>query len=178
MPDRYVPDEPFPPYAYVPGHWPHPENDPEGHAFDDDESPLDTPLDPDDWRSCREYLFGIDLFNHGYYWEAHESWERLWHAAGRSGLTADFLRALIKFAAAGVKIRQGNERGLDRHAEKAVRQFEQLTDRLESDRYAGLVLDRLIDRAKSFRDRPPPFDVDPEEPVQRVLPWVLQPGDE
>ncbi|TGQ49534.1 DUF309 domain-containing protein, partial [Mesorhizobium sp. M1C.F.Ca.ET.210.01.1.1] len=27
------------------------------------------------------FRWGIDLFNHGYYWEAHEAWEPLWHAA-------------------------------------------------------------------------------------------------
>ncbi|MER9222262.1 DUF309 domain-containing protein [Mesorhizobium sp. M0644] len=26
----------------------------------------------------------IDLINHGYYWEAHEAWEPLWHAAKQS----------------------------------------------------------------------------------------------
>ncbi len=32
---------------------------------------------------------GVDLFNHGYYWESHEEWESLWHAAGRRGVVAD-----------------------------------------------------------------------------------------
>ena len=45
------------------------------------------------------------------YWEAHEAWEELWHACGRMGPTADFLRGLIKLAAAGVKVREGRPRG-------------------------------------------------------------------
>ena len=32
------------------------------------------------------------LFNAGYYWEAHEVWEGLWHAYGRRGATADVLK--------------------------------------------------------------------------------------
>ena len=49
-----------------------------------------------------------DLLNHGFYWEAHEAWETLWHAAGRKGEIADFLKGLIKLAAAAVKAREGN----------------------------------------------------------------------
>jgi len=27
------------------------------------------------WQVSSDYLFGIDLFNHGFYREAHETWE-------------------------------------------------------------------------------------------------------
>jgi hypothetical protein len=57
------------------------------------------------------YLRGIDLFNHGFYWESHEAWEAVWISAGRRGSVADFLKALIKVAAAGVKAREGREAG-------------------------------------------------------------------
>jgi hypothetical protein len=76
------------------------------------------PLDPDNWRDSEEYLYGIDLFNHGYYWEAHEAWEAVWHAAGRTGRIADFLKALIKLAAAAVKAREGSPTGAARHAHR------------------------------------------------------------
>jgi Domain of unknown function (DUF309) len=52
----------------------------------------------------REYLHGIDLFNHGFYWGAHEAWEGLWVACGRRGPTATYLQAL-NLAAAGFKAR-------------------------------------------------------------------------
>ena len=64
-----------------------------------------------DWQENRIYLGGIDLFNHGYYWEAHEMWEALWHRTGGDAVTAMFLKGLIKLTAAGVKIREGNPRG-------------------------------------------------------------------
>lgn len=64
-------------------------------------------------------LFSIDLFHHGYYWEAHEGWEALWHAAGRKGPIAELLKALIKLAAAGVKMRQGVAEGVRSHGERA-----------------------------------------------------------
>ncbi|MER9007639.1 DUF309 domain-containing protein [Mesorhizobium sp. M0862] len=30
------------------------------------------------------FRWGIDLFNHGYYWEAHEAWEPLWQTANQA----------------------------------------------------------------------------------------------
>src|SRR5947209_12136345 len=99
---RLLPDLPLPPYAYIPGRTPHPQSDPRGHRFGKrPEKPA--AFDPADWRSLESFLYGVDLLNNGFYWEAHESWELLWHACGRRGVTADFLKGLIKLAAAGVK---------------------------------------------------------------------------
>ena len=74
----------LPPYTFVPGSWPHPRRDPRGHSFGSPE-PEATPLDPAGWRDSAVYLRGIELFNGGYYWEAHEAFEALWNAAGRAG---------------------------------------------------------------------------------------------
>jgi predicted metal-dependent hydrolase len=57
-----------------------------------------------------EYLEGIRLFNAGHFWHAHEQWEQCWlRAAGEEAL---FYQALIQAAAALLKWRQGNIRGL------------------------------------------------------------------
>ena len=56
------------------------------------------------------YLEGVRLFNAGHYWHAHEQWERCWLRA--EGADAVFYQALIQAAAALVKWRQGNPRGL------------------------------------------------------------------
>lgn len=109
---------PFPPYSYVSRNQPHPVTDPNGHMYRDEVSDIE-PLDLAHWKSCQPYLHGIDLFNHGYYWEAHETWEGLWIATGRSGPIADFLKGLIKLAAAAVKAREGNAIGVTRHAQRA-----------------------------------------------------------
>src|ERR1700675_2052924 len=87
---RLVPDEPFPPYAFVPGRYPHPTSDPKGHSFGITPA-LPAKVDPDRWQECRPYLYGIDLFNGGYFWESHVAWEGLWMACGRKGVVADFL---------------------------------------------------------------------------------------
>lgn len=168
-----MPDREFPPYGYVPGHWPHPENDPDGHSCDDEE-PVRTPLDPENWWDCPDYLFGIDLFNYGYYWEAHESWEQLWHAAGRSGVTADFLRAMIKFAAAGVKVRQGNSRGIERHASNAIDEFDRIAQRIDGTHFCGFSPEELQSYGKRIRDRGD-YDADPDASCEIVFSFSLMP---
>src|SRR5262245_57964835 len=120
---RYCPDRPLPPYSYITGLSPHPISDPRGHSFGHTEAPA-KPLDSSSWQSNENYLYAIDLFNHGFYWEAHEAWESLWHAAERAGPTADFLKGLIKLAAAGVKAREGRAAGVRQHAERARELFQ------------------------------------------------------
>ena len=144
-PPRLVPDRPLPPYAYLPGRYPHPIRDPGGHSygckFDVPEAP-----DPTHWRDCGDYLYGIDLFNHGFYWEAHEAWEGLWHACGRRGVTANYVQALINFAAAGFKARWGNVRGVRANAQTAAKLFASAARQLgpECGLYMGLEVKTLL----------------------------------
>lgn len=51
------------------------------------------------------YRWGVDLYNYGFYWEAHESWEALWRRAPRGTLAHAFLQGLIQCAAAALKAR-------------------------------------------------------------------------
>lgn len=116
-------DQPFPAYAHLPGVTPHPIRDPAGHSYKV-RPPEIAPPDPDEWSTCPLYCLGIDLFNSGYYWEAHEAWEAVWVAARRRGALADFLKALIKLAAGAVKIREGTPAGARRHLRRAMELFE------------------------------------------------------
>lgn len=131
MPVRYLPDDSWPAYTYVPGRQPHPIRDPGGHMHGA-EIAAPPPPDPTAPRESHAYLRAIDLFNHGYYWEAHEEWEGLWHACGRRGELADFLKSLIKLAAAGVKAREGNIAGVRRHAARAAELLTATLDRSTS----------------------------------------------
>jgi hypothetical protein len=104
---------PFPRYRYRPGLNPHPTASADGHSFRPpaaSEPPI-KPIILDQWRECGDYLYGCDLYNHGYWWEAHEAWEGLWREAGRSTLIGDFLQGLIQASACHFKIHQGNVRG-------------------------------------------------------------------
>ncbi len=101
-------------------------------------------------------MYGVDLFNLGYYWEAHEAWEELWNACDRSGCTADFLKGLIKLAAAGVKAREGKPRWAQRHTSRAADVFQQIASELDDaeERYMGLCLSDLVRFASDVADRP------------------------
>jgi hypothetical protein len=124
---RLIPDIPLPPYAFVPGRHPHPESDPAGHSYG--RHPAPATLDPARWQDSREYLFGLDLFNADFYWEAHVQWEALWQGAGRKGTVADFAKGLIQLAAAGVKHAEGMPDGVRGHARRAAELFRGLGER-------------------------------------------------
>ena len=103
---RLLPSAELPKYTYVPGSGsPHPIRDPRGHSHNRKQPPP-LALDPESWAENRCYLWAIDLFNLGFYWEAHEEWERLLRATGADSTCGRFLKGLIKLAAAGVKVRE------------------------------------------------------------------------
>lgn len=154
---RLVPEQSLPAQAFVPG------------------GPFPRPAD----TSVEEpYLFGLDLFNHGYYWEAHEAWEALWHAAGRRGPPGDFLKGLIKLAAAGVKVREGQPAGVVNHGRRAAELFEQVRREGGVERVRGLELAELIRHARKVAERPPPCGVPRDVPVAVVFDFTLRPGAE
>jgi hypothetical protein len=127
---RRAPTTPLPPYSYVPGHdHPHPITDPNGHSFNarHKEAPFDFPTDPTSRHhalaaflaTCSPWLYALDLFNAGFYWEAHEAWEHFWNALGRTTPEARCVQGLIHLAAAAVKIREGKPAGVSRHTQRA-----------------------------------------------------------
>ncbi|WP_246462237.1 DUF309 domain-containing protein [Mesorhizobium sangaii] len=121
---RLLPEKNFPSYAYLPGKHPHPVRDPLGHSYQSD--PVTVAID--EALSSNEFRWGIDLFNHGYYWEAHEAWEPIWHAAKQSTQHRLLFKGLILLAAAGVKLREGKRVAAARHATRAATLFRQVMD--------------------------------------------------
>jgi uncharacterized protein len=120
---RLVPERRFPAYAYLPGRQPHPVRDPAGHSYGSEPTAVaaEASLGSDVFR------WGIDLFNHGYYWEAHEAWETLWRAPSQSAPLRLLFKGLILLAAAGVKIREGKQAAAGRHAARAAALFRRVT---------------------------------------------------
>ncbi len=167
-------DRPFPPYAFVPGGpWPHPTSHPEGHARGRPHVSV-PPIEGDEWPASPSYCEGVALFNAGYYWEAHEAWEGLWLAHDRRGPTADVLKGLIKLAAAGVKVRQGQPHGITTHARRAASLFE--TARAEGgDRRLGLDLSTLVATARRIAEDTPRDPEPPGVPVSRVFSFEIEP---
>jgi len=56
------------------------------------------------------YLDGIELFNHHEFFDAHETWEEIWHMA--YGLKHYFYQGLIQCAVALEHYRRSNPRGV------------------------------------------------------------------
>jgi predicted metal-dependent hydrolase len=54
--------------------------------------------------------YGIELFNSGHYWEAHEAWERDW-MPDRKGPDSGFYKGLIQIAAGCLHYTRRNRRG-------------------------------------------------------------------
>jgi len=106
---RYT-DRALPPYRHLPGTTAHPERSPEGHSYRVEE-PAAHPLTEDGWADNEDFLFGVDLFNAGYFWEAHAFWERLWVLEETSPEIRRFLQAIIQAAAACLKVRQEQTAG-------------------------------------------------------------------
>jgi hypothetical protein len=114
---RRLPARPLPAWTFVAGRSPRP---PDGW-FDD--------VDAGD-----RFAFGCDLFDAGFYFEAHELWESCWHetkarmaavavdSVAHACAAADerLLRALIHLAAAGVKLLDDKPASRARHVERAV----------------------------------------------------------
>jgi len=112
---RYGPDEPFPPYRYVPGGpHPHPVRDPDGHSHGAEEEP--------------DFRRGIDLYHAGYLWEAHEAWEGVWKASSDPALR-DLCQGLIFVAAALLKVHAGNPGGVRKLVPRARKRLAGLPDR-------------------------------------------------
>ena len=98
---------PFPAYRFLLGENPHPTVDPEGHSFGKphEEAPLLTEAHR---RENETYLYGVDLYNYAYWWEAHEAFEGLWADFHRNTPESDYLQGLIKIAASFYKWQLGD----------------------------------------------------------------------
>ncbi|HET6363266.1 MAG TPA: DUF309 domain-containing protein [Gemmatimonadota bacterium] len=104
-----------------------------------------------DWRGLEEWLWAVDLFNHGYWWESHEALEALWNAAGRTSPAARFVQALIHLSAACLNRRRGHEAAARRQVTRAVRGLR--AARSMGSVVMGVDLDRLArDVTRSFEN--------------------------
>jgi hypothetical protein len=91
-----------------------------------------------------------DSINGGFYWESHVQWESLWLACERRWMTADFLKGLIKLAAAGVKQLEGKPAGVHSHSRRAGELWQQVADsqRDNTHRVMGFAMRDLVNLAE------------------------------
>ncbi len=147
----------MPAYRHRPGQTPHPLRDPRGHSYGAAE-PAPPRFDPATWSSCDDYLFGVDLYNLRYYWEAHEAWEGLWKTTGRKDRPGRFLQGLIQVAAAFLKDEMGVWEGARKLSAKGLVKLRIVES--SGSHYCGLALAKWCPRvedhfAGSKRGSPP-----------------------
>lgn len=171
---RLLPATELPSYTFTAGsETPHPIRDPKGHSHHR-KGQQSTALVAEKWADNWNFLMAIDFFNLGYYWEAHEEFDRLWRASGPDSTIGRFLKGLVKLSAAGIKVREGSIHGVRRHAASAGEVFADIAAEAGTDYYCGLeftMLQFAADRAAQLRYRQ---DVEPGV-ARRVFPFVLQP---
>lgn len=167
QPPRYLPARALPAHAYVPGRSPTPRpaaaHDPSAAALPGSPESASLPSSPglpslgDDvpggWRQHPVwhpvYLWGLDLYNHGYPWEAHEAWESLWVHAPRGSVVREMLQALIQCAAAVVHARAGRAAGRARLAGRALGRLAAVRARAGS-RCLGIDIDELAQAMRAY----------------------------
>ncbi len=99
---RYT-QRPLPAYRHLPFRNPHPFLDRDGHSYGEVLTPSAC-FDTENWRVHEDYLYAVDLFNHGFWWEAHERLKQVSIGAGRESATGRFVEGLIQVAAALLKL--------------------------------------------------------------------------
>lgn len=129
-PPRYRPSRALPAQAYLPGRSPRPE--------------LDAPPAAE-WDA---YLWGVDLYNHGYFWEAHEVWEGVWRGAHHDVARRAFLQGLIQCSAACLKARLGDEEACRRLASRGLARLCKVSG--TDAPYMGLRVARFVAKFQAF----------------------------
>lgn len=170
---RLLADRSFPHYAYLPGRGPHPVRDPAGHSYNIQPTQVTVSLDSD------EFAWGQDLFNHGYYWEAHEAWEALWQVAEKGSPMRALLKGLILLSASGVKIRERKRSAAMRHAGRAGALLRELTMPPHQTFSCALAISPtlLADLAEATASAPPVLHVTEKGRPEPVFSFILgKPG--
>jgi hypothetical protein len=107
-----------------------------------------------DWWKNEEYLFGFDLFNAGYFWEAHTAWERLWYLEGTEETVRLLLRGLIQLAAARLKLAQNVPGGSRKLVERARKAFDEVRRLRGQELYLGVDLAKALLASELSVERP------------------------
>ena len=117
---RYCPRRSFPKVPYRPGLGPRPvdAHDSDLDAWDGSAKHL---------LANSEFRWGIDLYNHSYYWEAHEVWEELWILADKQSGARLLVQGLIQCSGAALKALIGQSEGCARLSFKGLAKIESAT---------------------------------------------------
>jgi predicted metal-dependent hydrolase len=106
-------------------------------------------LTEQNWHQHSEYLWGVDLYNSGFTWEAHEVWESLWRGAADASSMRSFLQGLIQCAAASVKSALADGVASARVAQRAIGRLRAVQQE-QGAMYMGVDLAELVAALETF----------------------------
>ena len=89
---------------------------------------------------------GVDLYNAGYYWNAHEAWEEVWLESERG--MRNFYQGLIQVSAGFVHVTRGRYPGAVKLLGEGIAKLERYPRR-----FMGLDLASLVEGARAARQR-------------------------
>jgi predicted metal-dependent hydrolase len=100
------------------------------------------------------WAYGLRLFNHGYYWEAHEVLETVWMRAAPNSRERALVRALIHLANGALKLAAGKPAAASRLAALATESVA-ASHAGGRHRVMGLAADELLAIARSLAEGDP-----------------------
>lgn len=149
---RRVEDWALPAYRYVPGVHPHPFRKEGGHMYTGGDAPEHAPWQPvEPWQQDRIWLRGLDLFDHRFYWESHESFEAVWHELERGSTLHTLSQGLIQAAAFVLKQHMGQERGARYLLQRATEKLERVAAEVGSV-HRGVDIPALLGSLQAFKE--------------------------
>jgi uncharacterized protein len=159
-PARYQPHRELPATAFLPGlgHAGSRSARPPEVAVPGEEAP--SSFAAQDWRLNADYLWGVDLYNNGFFWEAHEAWEAPWRTAEQAGGQRLFLQGLIQCSAACLKARVGQPIAAKRLSERGLIRLTRVQIEC-GPTYMGLHLGRFVPAFRAFAAQQPIASVHP-----------------
>jgi predicted metal-dependent hydrolase len=151
-----LPSEP-----YLPGRSPRPDEDDDVHRIGR-AAPV---TDPALWQSNVAWLAGIRLYREGYFWEAHEVWEKVWMKARPNSRERLLVQGLIQLANSALKQRMGQHRAAVRLAKLALALTEGAAIGGELE-LMGVDLQALNRRTRAYAEQLPTTIEAPHPPLQ------------
>ncbi len=109
---RRLPDLALPGHAHVPGSGSKPDMAPLEAA----KALVAPETSANAWQDNAAYLYGHDLLDAGFFWEAHEVWEAVWLNCPPNSAEKLMLRMLIQQANARLKLVMGRRKAAERLA--------------------------------------------------------------
>jgi|LGVF01.2.fsa_nt_gb hypothetical protein len=142
---RYCPNRKFPPYSFIPTQNLNPNR--VGGYRENINDPISICISENEYFEHNDYLFAIDLINHGYYWESHVYFEAIWNAHSRKGDIARYCKAMVKIAAGAIKHKQNRTISSDRLFNGASEIFKSLPNTFS----LGVSIPELINISENWK---------------------------